>query len=108
MTNIETTKLQPNASLIRAAQMMTTIGGAIIFLFGALGGLIYVLAIFLSTDSATESAVTGMAVVVLSIGLGGALVWHGVSALRNQGSLPFRPPSGWLILLPYIPALIIG
>jgi RsiW-degrading membrane proteinase PrsW (M82 family) len=49
-----------------------------------------------------------MALVMLGVGLGGALAWHGINALRGQSSLSFWPPSGWLILLPYLPALLIG
>lgn len=109
MTDLETQQLRAGAPFLRAAQVTTTVGGAIIFLLGALGGLIYAIALFSSSEVSTiESAVTGLAIVVLGVGLGSGLVWHGLSALRNQDSLSFRPPSGWLIMLPYIPILIIG
>ena len=69
MTEIETHHPAQTSPLIRAAQVTTTVGGATLLLLGALGGLLYTFTVFMAEDaSATESAVTGLAIVVLGVG----------------------------------------
>jgi RsiW-degrading membrane proteinase PrsW (M82 family) len=109
MTELETHPPAQVPPLIRAAQITTTVGGVTLLLLGALGGLLFTFTVFMAEDaSATESAVIGLAIVVLGLGLGGALLWHGLNALWNRRSLSFQPPSGWWLFLPYIPVLIVG
>lgn len=107
----EVTLPDPNrpAPLLQIARLLITIIGLLIALLGGLTGLaLAVILLFSGNGIPVDGAITSLALTVLGLGLGGSLAWHAARAYRQRPSAPFRPRPGWILLVFYIPAIIIG
>lgn len=78
-------------------------------MMGGLAGVTFLLQVVLSPDTLSlDNAVASASAVALGVGLGGALAWQAIGALRLQTSRLFRLPSVLLLILIYIPVVVIG
>jgi RsiW-degrading membrane proteinase PrsW (M82 family) len=82
--------------------------GIIIAILGLAGGIIYIIQLVTADPTELSSAVGGAALLVVGVGLGGALAWHGRRAVRRESSDLLRLPAFWLLLLFYLPIIIVG
>lgn len=82
--------------------------GIIIAILGLGGGVIYILQLAIADPTELSSAVGGAALLVVGVGLGGALAWHGRRAVRRESSGLLRLPAFWLLLLFYLPVIVAG
>ena len=82
--------------------------GIIIAILGLAGGIIYIIQLVAADPTELSSAVGGAALLVVGVGLGGALAWHGRRAVRRESSDLLRLPAFWLLLLFYLPIIVVG
>ena len=100
--------MEQNAFLQIIKGLLTVIGLSIALVSGLLG-LLIVISLIVSPESRTpDTSTAGLAVVILGMGLGGALAWHTGNSLLKRNSARWNLPPVWLLLLLYIPILIIG
>ena len=89
--------MNQSSTLFTIAKGLTFAAGLFIVLVGGLAGVGYLLQLLLSSgDMPLDSTVVSAASVVVGIGLGGALAWHGIRALNGSASQTFQPPAVWL------------
>jgi hypothetical protein len=107
--SLNQTSPQHPFGLLQATKAAVAIIGLIIALLGGLAGLFFGLGLVFSPGSVpVDGAVTGVAVAVLGLSLGGALAWHAGNALRQRDSALFQPLPVWLLLLLYLPVIALG
>lgn len=98
-----------STSLLTVAKGTAFAAGIFIAMMGSLAGITFLLQVVLSPDTLLlDNAVASASAVALGVGLGGALAWQAIAALRRQPSRPFRLPSVLLLILIYIPVVAIG
>ncbi|MDY7039526.1 MAG: hypothetical protein SVX38_01535, partial [Chloroflexota bacterium] len=91
-------------------KILVSAAGLSLAMIGPLAGIAVIATALISPQqpSLLESALLGISIATLGLGLGGALAWHGMRALQGYPSTPFRLPRAWLLGLLFILTIILG
>jgi len=101
--------MAPPYPYLYIVKILVAILGLLLALLGGLAGLFILLGLVLSPEPVPlDGAVTGVTVMLLGLGLGGALAWHGGSALGRRASALFHPLPVWILLILYLPVIVLG
>ena len=98
-----------SSSFLTVAKAIAFASGILIVILGGLAGLTFLWQALLSPSTiVVDNTVISASAVVLAMGLGGALAWQSIGALRRQASRLFHPRSVLVFILIYIPTVTVG
>jgi len=104
-----TTSDHSNRQLLPIVKGLLAVIGLFIAGFGCLLGLLIALSLMLTSEAAVvDSSTAGLAIVALSVGLGGALAWQAGRSLFQKPSARFWLPPVGLFILVFVAAVAAG